>query len=144
MGWDKNSKPLANVCPEKFCFFWNEEGFCRRTFGECFRDTGDVTDKDWYEPCEPELELHGLPWFYFIPSGDRFSGEAKDKYLRESAKLWGTSQESTTAFDALNLSIDCITRLAGKDGANVPAEDRTYVAGVLESLNSLLARLAAS
>lgn len=22
-------------------------------------------EKDWYEPCEPELESKGLPWFYF-------------------------------------------------------------------------------
>ena len=26
--WDPRKKPPADVCPRKYCFFWNEQGSC--------------------------------------------------------------------------------------------------------------------
>jgi hypothetical protein len=45
--------------------------------------------KDWYEPCEPEIEKFGLPWFYFIHSEKNVVEDKKEEYRRESKKLWG-------------------------------------------------------
>ncbi len=89
MKWNPNEKPPIHICPKEFCFFWREEGNsfapglytnidealqhakpvlvsdCGCTFGVCIRKDMEKGEKDWYEPCEPELESKGLPWFYF-------------------------------------------------------------------------------
>ena len=88
MKWDKNIKPSKNICPKEFCFFWSDD-MCRETFGKCRRYTTISSDRDRYEPCEPELDKHGLPWFYFIASEKSLVDERVDEYLRESKKLWG-------------------------------------------------------
>ena len=90
--WDKFKKPPQNFCPQKFCFIWSEEdNNCSESFGSCSRNTGYENQKDWYEPCEPELERYGLPWFYFITSPDKLIDELKEDYIRESNTLWGNS-----------------------------------------------------
>jgi hypothetical protein len=87
--WNPNEKPDLTVCPQQFCWFWLEEEElfasslhssvdeawenlqvvekvgCGCAFGPCRRETGNPGHEDWYEPCEPELAKHGLPWFYF-------------------------------------------------------------------------------
>lgn len=89
MKWDKHKKPPEYICPEVFCFFWSESSNkCKETFGKCRRSTAKQIYRDWYEPCEPELESHSLPWFYFIPSVENLVDERKDDYLRESKRLW--------------------------------------------------------
>lgn len=90
MEWDKNKKPPENICPSVFCFLWSESNSkCRETFGKCRRATGNNNDADYYEPCEPKLDKHGLPWFYFIASEKNLVDELQEDYLRESKKLWG-------------------------------------------------------
>ena len=90
MNYNKNLKPDANKCPKKFCFNWDRENEkCDEVFGKCFRETSSEDDFDYYTSCEPELIKHDLPWFYFITSADALEEEVKEKYLRESAKLWG-------------------------------------------------------
>lgn len=88
--WDVHKKPPENICPEEFCFFWSSQSRCRETFGVCKRNNADISDKDWYEPCEPKLKSHQLPWFYFISNADNIDGELKEDYIRESNYLWGT------------------------------------------------------
>ena len=89
MDWDKYKKPPEDICPKEFCFLWSESDCkCRETFGKCRRATSNLNDKDWYEPCEPELERHNLPWFYFIASDKGLDDESKEEYLKESKKLW--------------------------------------------------------
>jgi hypothetical protein len=90
VNWNKNIKPPEDICPEKFCFLWSgAEHRCRETFGKCRRITSISNDKDWYEPCEPELEKYDLPWFYFIANDSELENERKDEYQRESKELWG-------------------------------------------------------
>jgi len=89
MKWDKHKKPPEDICPKNFCFLWSElENKCRKSFGKCRRSTVNLNDKDLYEPCEPELEKNGLPWFYFIVSVETLVEENKAEYLIESQKLW--------------------------------------------------------
>ncbi|MCL1816869.1 MAG: hypothetical protein FWG43_04630 [Clostridiales bacterium] len=91
MKWDKNSKPSEDICPEIFCFFWSElDHKCRDTFGKCRRLTLKAFDYDWYEPCEPELEKHDLPWFFFIANENGLVNERKNEYIKDSKKLWNT------------------------------------------------------
>ena len=90
--WDKFKKPPENICPQKFCFMWSVDGSkCRETFGLCIRLVPDKSNTDWYEPCEPELEKHGLPWFYFIPNAYRLVVELKEDYIRQSSELWNVT-----------------------------------------------------
>ena len=94
MNWDKHKKPPDSICPEAFCFLWSEsKGCCRETFGKCRRSTANQSDTDWYEPCEPELEKQGLPWFYFTPNVNILVEELREKYIKESSELWGSAQE---------------------------------------------------
>lgn len=87
--WDVRRKLLTDQCPGGFCFLWSEENKnCRETFGICRRYSKNSTDRDWYEPCEPELKNHGLPWFYFVDE-DTLSGEFKEEYRRQKKELWG-------------------------------------------------------
>ena len=88
--WDLNTKPPENICPERFCFLWSTNSYkCRRTFGLCKREDPAKGGSDLYEPCEPELEKFGLPWFYFIPSEEELVEDRREEYRRESKKLWG-------------------------------------------------------
>jgi hypothetical protein len=65
--WEKGERLPENVCPKKFCFLWSEElNKCSETFGPCKRLFPNENFKDWYEPCEPELERNGLPRLYYI------------------------------------------------------------------------------
>ncbi|MDR0248708.1 MAG: hypothetical protein LBI44_03480 [Oscillospiraceae bacterium] len=99
MEWDINKKPSASICPKAFCFLWSEEGRgCDEAFGECRRATAKHADADYYEPCEPELEKHGLPWFYFIAGANELTGERRGEYLRETEKLWGISNKPHHTF----------------------------------------------
>lgn len=87
--WDKFKKPPENICPQKFCFIWSEDDKkCRETFGLCKRHAPDKSHDDWYEPCEPELKKHGLPWFYFIPNADKLVDELKEDYSKQANELW--------------------------------------------------------
>jgi hypothetical protein len=87
--WNVNKKPPEDICPEEYCFFWcGDENKCRETFGVCRRSGPNSSNNDWYEPCEPELEKQGLPWFYFIPCSDKLVDELREEYNRESKKLW--------------------------------------------------------
>lgn len=41
---------------------------CACSLGPCRRWTGNESDADYYEPCEPRLERDGLPdLFFYIP-----------------------------------------------------------------------------
>lgn len=72
-----------------FCFLWSEsDNKCRETFGKCQRSTAMLNDKDWYEPCEPELEKHALPWFYFVTNEEALTDNRKLEYLKESKDYW--------------------------------------------------------
>lgn len=108
-------KPPANACPERYCFFWAESGSlitppgkayasiqdafpdlrrvlrpsCRLGPGGCSRNCEQVGERDSYEACEPELESAGLPWFYFVPAVTSLKAEFRERYIRESRKLWG-------------------------------------------------------
>ena len=87
--WNVNEKPSALKCPHEFCFLWgNTKGQCRRTFGLCIREDAISSQKDWYEPSEPELEKAGLPWFYFIANKENLIDELKEEYEMESQELW--------------------------------------------------------
>lgn len=52
-------------CPERYCFFWLDEGSCGCPFGTCYRIEADNKNKDWFEPNEPEHDKNGLPYDYF-------------------------------------------------------------------------------
>lgn len=70
--WNKNEKPPIDICPKTFCFLWSEEdNKCDEAFGVCMRAEPGKSDRDWYEPCEPELDKYGLPWYYFIQNPDK-------------------------------------------------------------------------
>ena len=71
------------------------QGGCRCSFGLCTRLDHVAGDRDWYEPCEPELERDGLPWFYFTASIDKLVPHLHEQYLRESRALWGDAHDST-------------------------------------------------
>ncbi len=58
------------------------EAGCGCSFGVCIRDENKKGEKDWYEPCEPELESQGLPWFYFC---DPQKLKKKDRYRRKES-----------------------------------------------------------
>ena len=80
--WDKSLKPSRHICPEKYCFFWGTSSYingklsmknkCDEAFKalagyDCIRRPDHQTPaKDYYEPCEPELQRDGLPDDYFI------------------------------------------------------------------------------
>ncbi|MCX7923119.1 MAG: hypothetical protein N3B21_14075 [Clostridia bacterium] len=88
--WNIYKKPDENKCPESFCFLWSvSEEKCDRAFGKCKREDATNSNRDFYEPCEAELEKFGLPWFYFIPSEEKLVEERREEYRRESKKLWG-------------------------------------------------------
>jgi hypothetical protein len=122
MKWDKHKKPPAGTCPGKYCFYWIPpgrfadlsgraydsldqttihcerwvefpHGGCTCTYGRCTRFDPTDGDRDRYEPCEPELENDGLPWFYFIASIENLDPEFHEKYLVESRELWGDEQD---------------------------------------------------
>ncbi len=118
MGWDKHTKPPANICPGRYCFMWVPpggaadmsgrsyrsfqeaitwrddrvefpHGGCSCSFGLCTRLDPVAGDRDWYEPFERALEQDGLPWFYFTPSIETLIPELHERYLRESQAMWG-------------------------------------------------------
>ena len=87
--WNVNKKPSALECPRKFCFLWDyNKSQCQRTFGLCIREDSINSQKDWYEPNEPELENARLPWFYFISNKEKLIDELREEYEGESQKLW--------------------------------------------------------
>jgi hypothetical protein len=87
--WNVNEKPSALACPHGFCFLWDySKSQCGKTFGLCIREDASHSQKDWYEPNEPELEKAGLPWFYFIPNKEKLVEDLKEEYEVESRKLW--------------------------------------------------------
>ncbi len=117
--WNPYVKPPADECPEEFCFNWApegskvaigvysslaesmkdlvpvSEGTCVCPFGFCRRLYPHPSLGDYYEPHEPKLERHGLPWFYFIPSADGLREELREEYIRESRRLWGEAAQGT-------------------------------------------------
>ena len=102
----KNIKPSMCVCPKEFCFFWDSvELNCRESFGKCLRDQKSLSDRDCYEPCEPELERAGLPWFYFIPNADDLNPLLNEEYLRESEKLWDTTEPEKIKIEDSEISL---------------------------------------
>lgn len=100
--WKPSKKPPANRCPGPFCFCWRsagsfvapglyssldealqhlepvEWGRCGWRLSRCTRLDPEGGDGDAYEPHEPLLEEHGLPWFYFIPAPHRLAEEARE------------------------------------------------------------------
>ena len=85
-------KPSALECPREICFLWDaSEEACGCPFGLCTRLDAAHGERDFYEPHEPNLELAGLPWFYFIPDGEKLVDELRDEYERASQKQWGVS-----------------------------------------------------
>jgi hypothetical protein len=110
--WVASERPPPLVCPRRYCFNFVEAGnllapgrhaslddavdrlstvtedYCSGSFGRCKRG-GLGGDTDWYEPCEPVLERDGLPWFYFIAGIDNLVEELRERFLTESAALWG-------------------------------------------------------
>jgi hypothetical protein len=110
--WNPYVKPPADECPEAFCFHWApagsgvavgvysdarealehlatvREGTCACSLGPCRRLHPHSGLPDRYEPSEPTLEQHGLPWFYFIP-GPQLIEERREEYIREARRLWG-------------------------------------------------------
>ncbi len=108
--WNPYTKPPADECPEEFCFNWApkgskvalgiypsvaeslkalvpvSEGTCVWSFGLCRRLYPHPGLCDHYEPHEPKLERHGLPWFYFSPAR---TGCGKSSGKSTSANLVG-------------------------------------------------------
>lgn len=106
-------KPASNRCPGKFCFHWRTAGTmaaeglseslstalakarvveqtgCGYTLGRCARLDGLSGGGDAYEPHEPCLAHHGLPWFFFIPRPENLLLDVREQYIRESEGLWG-------------------------------------------------------
>lgn len=89
--WNVNIKPDEFICPENFCFHWSEDKQkCDESLGKCYRCyPNDADCKDLYEPCEPEMEKHNLPWLYFIPNPNKLPVELREEYIIESTKLLG-------------------------------------------------------
>jgi len=93
MKYNKNIKPDVNKCPKEFCFNWDEgNGKCGEDMPTCYRAVQNKINEDYYEPCNPELKKHDLPWFYFIPNAEMLDEEDKEEYLRESTRLWGKQE----------------------------------------------------
>lgn len=112
MTWNIHRKPDPQICPQNYCFFWQDndtfvadgifsdlqtalvdlqkghEG-CGCPFGICIRLEPSEQGRDWYEPNEPALLQSGLPWFYFIDSPHSLDFPAKNEYIERSEKLWG-------------------------------------------------------
>lgn len=110
--WVASQRPPPLVCPRRYCFNFLKAGtsfapgrhasiddavdglitvtddHCTGTFGRCKRG-GLEGDTDLYEPCEPFLEHDGLPWFYFIAGVSNLVEELHERFLTESAALWG-------------------------------------------------------
>lgn len=102
MKWKHYVKPDTLVCPQEFCFFWDEKGNlkseglhntlnealikvqyisttkCSCSFGKCIRDIAGG-DNDWFEPVEPLHEKCWLPIFYFCDY-DLLNKTEKEKY----------------------------------------------------------------
>jgi len=102
--WPPNQQPDLSICPQHFCFFWDEKGDlkapgfykspeealnhfvkitksqCGFQYGCCSRNKAVNGIKDFYEPCEPRLEKAGLPDFYFNPPEWHQSAEKKPIY----------------------------------------------------------------
>ena len=88
--WKAEVKPPAFECPRKFCFLWDTSaGACGCPFGLCKRLDVIHGEHDFYEPHEPNLERASLPWFYFIPDGEKLVDEFRAEYEREAKRLWG-------------------------------------------------------
>lgn len=107
MNWNPNERPPLNICPKELCFLWREAGnsfasglysnidealkhakpvlesCCGCSFGICIRNENEKGEKDWYEPCEPELKSKRLPWFYFCDPQ-----KLVKKYRREYEKYF--------------------------------------------------------
>lgn len=88
-------KPSPLRCPEKYCFFWNQDmnqngtsGYCEYLFGYCTRLDLFQGDRDYYEPNGPELEKSNLPEFYFIKNLDILSDEAREELENEYNKYF--------------------------------------------------------
>ena len=121
MDWDKHKRPPADVCPREYCFHWVAaggkaappgrryasslemlrdsvnwpvwpEGGCGCSFGLCKRLSSAAGDADYYEPHEWNLERAGLPWFYFGRL-ENLQPKFREEFLRESARLWGGTDE---------------------------------------------------
>lgn len=65
-------KAAIYVCPEKYCFFWHDNK-CDEAYKsfdnsyDCIRKSPcQTTSRDWYEPCEPELDRDGLSHESFV------------------------------------------------------------------------------
>ena len=70
---------------------YTREGECRCEHGICTRNDIEKGTRDYYESDGPDLELAGLPWFYFYssPSSLTERGGIREKYIVESEVLWG-------------------------------------------------------
>jgi hypothetical protein len=94
MRTDPGKRPPPNICPQRYCFFWIPpggsadtsgqlhpslgealhkgvftsfpEGGCSCRLGNCSRLPVANGTRDYYEPCEPELDADGLPHDYFV------------------------------------------------------------------------------
>ena len=110
---DVARKPTPNRCPGVFCFHWCEAGDfvapglseslasalprlrvveqsrCGNTLSHCTRLDGLSGKGDAYEPNEPCLASHGMPWFFFIARPNGLEPDRRDQYIRESEALWG-------------------------------------------------------
>ncbi len=66
-------------------------GKCLCEFGAFTRNDAEKGTNDFYESDGPDLELAGLPWFYFItsPSNVTARNELRDKYVLDSETFWG-------------------------------------------------------
>ena len=111
--WKPIRKPPPTLCPGAFCFHWREAGSlvapglwgsldealrnlqpversgCGWRLSRCKRLDPLEGNWDAYEPHEPLLEEHGLPWFYFVPGPHKLAEESREAYVRESEALWG-------------------------------------------------------
>jgi hypothetical protein len=110
---DPAKRPDPRRCPERCCFNWVEQGDSfapgffpdlksalsnvRRAevghcglvgFASCCRLPESPGDVDLYEPCEPELERAGLPWFFFVSRPSVLTAEARERYEREAPAYW--------------------------------------------------------
>ena len=70
---------------------YTREGECTCEHGICIRKDIEKGAHDCYESDEPDLELAGLPWFYFYSSPDNLTERngIREKYIVESEALWG-------------------------------------------------------
>lgn len=115
-----SERPSPLRCPEKYCFFWNQEidqnsdsGYCKCLLGYCTRLDLLKGDRDYYEPNEPELEINNLPKFYFIKSLDILSDEAREEIENEYNKYFINCSERW-----VNVKIKWLKDSAKKRGKN--------------------------